>query len=191
MSYEAGDSNNHHTHHQSETSREKWIILEWFLGTTYEQREAKDQCNKFIENLKQYILRVFHNPEDIIVLIRDLKYPTIGFNASRPTALSAEGEKEPIMVMIQTEEINKFVKKVNPTEKHNQDLWDNLRTLLPSNLERIGGRPIIYHHFLDIQLPLAVHQVQDVYICNLPYIKWLLFLSHGNENLVLSDTSKR
>ena len=47
------------------------------LGTTYEQREAKDQCKRFGEKLKQYILRVFHNSEDIIVMVRDLKYPTI------------------------------------------------------------------------------------------------------------------
>ena len=47
------------------------------LGATYEQREAKDQCNKFSEKLKQYILRVFQSPEDIIVLVRDLKDPTI------------------------------------------------------------------------------------------------------------------
>ena len=44
-------------------------------------------------------------------MVRDLKYPTIGFNASRPTALSAEDEKYPIMVFIQTEDIKQFVKK--------------------------------------------------------------------------------
>ena len=47
------------------------------LGTTSEQREAKDQYKKFSKKLKQYILRVFQNPEDIIVLVRDFKDPTI------------------------------------------------------------------------------------------------------------------
>ena len=40
------------------------------LGTTPEQREAKDQYNKFSEKLKQYILRVFQNREYIIVMVR-------------------------------------------------------------------------------------------------------------------------
>ena len=102
------------------------------LGTTYEQREAKDQCNKFSEKLKQYILRVFQNPEDIIVLVRYLKDPTTVLNTSRPTAMSAEYKKDRIMVMIQSEDINKYVKKVNPTAKHNQSLRDNLVTILPS-----------------------------------------------------------
>ena len=60
------------------------------LGTTYDQREAKDQYNKFSEKLKQYILRVFQNPEDIIVIVRDLKDPTFVFKTSRPTALATE-----------------------------------------------------------------------------------------------------
>ena len=87
------------------------------LGTTSEQIEAKDQYNKFIEKLKKYILRVFQNPEDIIVLVVYLKDPTIVFNVSRPIALSAENDKDPIMVMIQTEEIKQFVKKVHPYGK--------------------------------------------------------------------------
>ena len=69
------------------------------------------------------------------------------------------------MVMIQTEEIKQFVKKkVNPTEKYNQALRANLGALLTSNSERIVGRPIIYHQVSDMQLPLDVHQGQDVYI---------------------------
>ena len=59
------------------------------LGTMCEQREAKDQYKKFSDNLKQYILRLFQNPEYIIVLVRDLKDHTIVLNTSRPTALSA------------------------------------------------------------------------------------------------------
>ena len=43
------------------------------LGIMSEQREAKDQYKKFSEKPKQYILRVFQNPEDIIVLVRYLK----------------------------------------------------------------------------------------------------------------------
>ena len=52
-----------------------------------EQREAKDQYKKFSEKLKQYILRVFQNPENIIVLVRYLYDPTIFFNTSKTTAL--------------------------------------------------------------------------------------------------------
>ena len=55
------------------------------LGTSSEQREAKDQHNKFSKNLKNYILRVLHNPEDIIVLVRYLKYPKVVLNTSGPT----------------------------------------------------------------------------------------------------------
>ena len=72
------------------------------LGTTSEQREAEDQYKKCIEKLKQYILRVFQNNEDVIVLVRYIKYHTIVFNTSRPTVLSEEDEKDLIMVMIQT-----------------------------------------------------------------------------------------
>ena len=79
-----------------------------FLGTTSEQRESKDQYKKFIEKLKHYTLKVFHNPEDIIVLARYLKYPTIVLNTLIPTSLSAEENKETIMVIIQTEEIKQF-----------------------------------------------------------------------------------
>ena len=67
--------------------------------------------------LKHYILRVFYNPGDIIVLVRYLKDTKIVFNTSRPTALSVEDEKHPIMVMIQTEEIKQFVKKCQPYGK--------------------------------------------------------------------------
>ena len=73
------------------------------LGTMSEQREAKGQYKKFSEKLKQYILRVFQNTEDIIALVRDLKDPTIVLNASRSTALSTKDEKDLIIVMIQTE----------------------------------------------------------------------------------------
>ena len=81
------------------------------LGNTSEQRGAKDQYRKFIKKLKQYILRVFQKHEYIIVLVRYLKDPNFFLNASRPTALSAEEEKDPIMVMIHTEDIKKIFKK--------------------------------------------------------------------------------
>ena len=137
------------------------------LGTTSEQREAKDRHKKVSKNLKQYILRVFHNPEDKIFLVRDIKYPTIVLNTSRPTALSVDDEKDSIMVVIQTEEIKQFVKKrFNPTEKLNKDLGANLVTVISSTSEQIGGRPRIYHQVSNIQLPLAVHQGQDLYILN-------------------------
>ena len=89
------------------------------LGTTSEQREAKDRYKKFSEKLKQYILRVFQNNEDVIVLVRYIKDHTIVFNTSRPTVLSEEDEKDLIMVMIQTEEIKQFVKK-------SSTLWQNI-----------------------------------------------------------------
>ena len=62
---------------------------------------------KFREKLKHYILREFQNPEYTIVLVRDLKYPTKVLDTLRPTALSTEDEKYPIMIIIQTEEIKK------------------------------------------------------------------------------------
>ena len=55
------------------------------------------------KKLKDYILRIFENPEDIIVLVKYLKDPRIVLHTSRTTALSAEDEKYPIVVMIQTE----------------------------------------------------------------------------------------
>ena len=87
------------------------------LGTTSEQREAKDQYKKFSKMLKQYILRQFHNTEDIIVLVRYLKYNKNLLNTSEPTSLSEEDEKDPIMVILQTEYIKQFVKKGQPYDK--------------------------------------------------------------------------
>ena len=47
------------------------------------------------------------------------------------------------MVMIQTEEINKYVKKRSTLrKKYNQALQANFGTVLPITSERIGGRPI-------------------------------------------------
>ena len=71
--------------------------------------EAKDQFNKFNDKMKQYALREFHNPEDISVLVRDVKDPITVLNKSRPTSLSTGDEKEPIISMIQTEYINKYL----------------------------------------------------------------------------------
>ena len=102
-----------------------------------------------------------------------------------------EYEKDLIMVMIQTEDIKEFKKYINPMAKHNQALRDNSGAVLLSNLERILGIPIIYHQVYNIQFPLAVHQGQDVYICNLPYIKCLLFHRHDNEKQILTETRKR
>ena len=50
------------------------------LGTMAEHREAKYQFNKFSEKLKQYLLQEFQNPEYIIVLVGDVKYPTTVIN---------------------------------------------------------------------------------------------------------------
>ena len=75
--------------------------------------------------------------------------------------------------------------------KHNQDIQDTSRTVLLSTSERIAGIPIIYHQVSNIKFPLAVHQGQDVYICNLPYIICLLFHRHVNEKHILTETRNR
>ena len=89
--------------------------------------------------MKHYIQRVFQNPEDIIVLVRDLKDPTIVLNKSRPTALSEEDEKYRIMVMIQTEEIKKFVKKISILQQNTLKIyvliWVQFSPALQSDLE--------------------------------------------------------
>ena len=64
------------------------------LGTTSEQREAKDQYKKFSEKLKKYILRESQNPLYIIVMVVYLKDLTTVLNTSKPTALSSEDEKD-------------------------------------------------------------------------------------------------
>ena len=64
--------------------------MEYFgavLGNTHEQREAKDQYKKSRVKLKQYILREFQNPVDIIFLVRYLKDLTTVLSTSRTTAL--------------------------------------------------------------------------------------------------------
>ena len=81
------------------------------------QREAKYQFNKFSKKIKQYILREFQIPEDIIILVRYVKEPITVLNTSKPTSLSTEYEKNLIMVMIQTEDIKKYVK--TSTLRHN------------------------------------------------------------------------
>ena len=106
------------------------------FGTTSEQREANAQYKKFSENLKQYILRVFQNPEDIIVLVRYLKDPTIVLNIPRSTALSSEDEKDPIMVMIQTEEINQFFKRLSTQRKNMIKLYRIIRGKCSPSLQR-------------------------------------------------------
>ena len=68
------------------------------------------------------------------------------------------------MLTIQTEEIKQFVKKVNPTEKHNQALRAHLGKVIPSTSKRIGERTRIYHQVSIIKFPLDIHQCQDVYI---------------------------
>ena len=50
-------------------------------------------------------------------MIRDLKDHIIVLNTSGHIALSAEEEKYTIMIMIQTEEINQFFKKMSTLRK--------------------------------------------------------------------------
>ena len=42
---------------------------------------------------------------------------------TRPTSLSVEGEKDPIMVIIQTEEIKQYVKKSSTLKKNIINLY--------------------------------------------------------------------
>ena len=123
--------------------------------------------------MKHYILQEFQNLEYIIVLVRNLKYPKTVLDTSRPTELSTEDEKYPIIAMIQTEDIKQYVKKYQPYEKYNQALWANLGTVLPITPDLIGWIPRIYHQVANIKLPLAIHKVQDVYIWHQSYLKWL------------------
>ena len=53
---------------------------------------------------------IFHNHEDIIVLVRDRKTPMTVLNTSIHSALSTQDQKDPIIVMIQTKKIEQYVK---------------------------------------------------------------------------------
>ena len=44
-------------------------------------------------------------PKYIIILVRDLKYPTTVLNTSRPTKMRTKDKKDLIAIIIQTEEI--------------------------------------------------------------------------------------
>ena len=88
------------------------------LGTTADQREAKDKCNNFNQKLKQYVIRELHNPEDIIVLVWYLKDPMIMLDTSITTELYILDDKDTLMFIIQTEEIKHYVKK-SSTLRHN------------------------------------------------------------------------
>ena len=81
-------------------------------------------------------------------------------------------------------------KNTNTTAKNNQYLWANLVTVLPSTPERIGRRTMIYKTVSNIKLALAVHQVQDVYICHQPYFKWILVCIYGHEDRIMLKTGK-
>ena len=75
---------------------------------------------KFRKKLKQYVLQEFHNPKDIIVLVRDMKNPSTILNKSSPTALSTENGKYPIVVMIHMEQIKQYFKK-GPTLRQSRN----------------------------------------------------------------------
>ena len=66
------------------------------LGTTAERRKIKDEFQIFSEKLKQYLLREFKNPEDIIVLVRDIKDPMTVHDATKPLALSEEDARDAV-----------------------------------------------------------------------------------------------
>ena len=75
------------------------------LRTTAEKREAKDQYNNLSKKIKQYLLQEFYNPEDITILVRDIKYPITIIKTSEPTVLSIEDIKYPTIVTVQMDEI--------------------------------------------------------------------------------------
>ena len=58
------------------------------LGNRYKHREAKYQFKKFSKNLEEYVLRDFQNPEDIIILVQDIKDPMAVLNKSITTEIS-------------------------------------------------------------------------------------------------------
>ena len=54
-------------------------------------------------------------------MVKNLKDLTTVLNTSRPTTLSVEDEKDPIMVMIQTKKIKQYVKKRSTLRKTMSD----------------------------------------------------------------------
>ena len=79
------------------------------------------------------------NPEDIIVLVSDLKCLKTVLNTSRPTALPAKDEKDPILVIIKTEEIKQFFIKRSTLRKNIVKIcgliWGQCSPALHSELE--------------------------------------------------------
>ena len=115
-----------------------------------EQRKAKHQYKKFRYKMKQYVLQELQNPEDIIVLVQYLKYSIPVLDTSRTTAISTEDDKDPIMVMIQTEEIKQYAKKIHDMTENHQALWANVGTVLYSIAERIVRRSRLHNTFTNI-----------------------------------------
>ena len=62
-----------------------------------EQREAKDQYKKFSNKLKHHH-GIYRTLEKLLLLVRYLKNPMIVLDTSRPTELSAQDKKYPIIV---------------------------------------------------------------------------------------------
>ena len=81
--------------------------------------------------MKQYMLQEFQNPENIIALRRDVKTSMMILNKSWPTALSTDDKKDPIMLMIQTEEINQYVKIICNVIEHYKTVWTDMGKFLP------------------------------------------------------------
>ena len=103
------------------------------LRTTSDQREAKDQYKKFNQKLKHYVIQEFHDPENIIVLVWDSKYPLTMLYTSRPTALYTQDYMDSLMVMIQTEEIKHYVKKRSKLKQNTIRLYRLIwRQFLPA-----------------------------------------------------------
>ena len=69
---------------------------------------------------------------------------------SIPTAMYTKYNKDTIMVMNQSTEVNHFFKKVYATTEHNQDLQDNMGTVLASIIERIERRSRLFNTLSDI-----------------------------------------
>ena len=124
-------------------------------------------------------------------MVRDLKHPAKVLYTPILTEISNEDKKDPIMVMIQTENIKQYVLNINTTTKHNQALRVNLGTVLSITTDQIVSISKIYQTFTNIKLSLDFHQAQHFYIWYQPHSKWILFCSYGHENHIQPKTRNR
>ena len=70
-------------------------------------------------------------------------------------------------------------KNIHPMTEHYQYLRANIETVLSSITEGIGRRSRLHNKFVNIWMPLNVHEDQDVHIWNQLHVKWVLIFSYG------------